>query len=203
MRVLVKTPPAGEPLERDAVKTELRIDGSELDEYVDRLIVSARTYFENETGWALICRTLTASLRWWPKSTNILLPYPPLFGSVPPIVTYYPLGVATVWPAAEYQLDYSARQGSVLVIPGSDWPQIDEPLYPPGVVVEYVAGFGEADDNLVPGDVLEALMGLISFWDEVPEAVYVPGTNKTAGKVDVMPLHAQSVIERYRKARER
>lgn len=198
MRVVVTTPATGDPLDFDAVKTELRITGDEMDGYVERLIKSATAYFEQETGYALITRTLTAYLRFWPKANNILLPYPPLQDVTE--VKYYPLGEETVWDSDDYLVDNQAHQGSILLPPGESWPA--GVLHPPYISIEYDCGFGDGGED-VPGDILQCLMSLISWWDDVPEAVYVPGDAKAAGRVEVMPLGAQSIIERYRRERHR
>jgi uncharacterized phiE125 gp8 family phage protein len=197
MRVETFAGPAALPLDMEAVKVELRIDADEQDDYVTRLIGAAAAYFEKETGYALITRTLDAFLRQFPKATNIRLPFPPLI-SVTSVTTCF-LGVDELWDSSNYHVDHSARHGSVVLIPGTEWP--DGVLFPPGVTIRYDTGFGAAGSD-VPEDILECLMGLIAFWDDVPEAVYVPGNTKAAGKVDVMPLHALSVIERYRRELE-
>lgn len=199
MRVTVVTPPAAEPLTTAEAKLLLRIDSSDLDGHVDDLIASARSFFEEATGFALIHRTLQANLRWFPKASNILLPYPPLASVTS--VKYYPLGVETALVAnTDYLTDNDARQGSILLLPGQSWP--DDVLYPPGVVIEYVAGFGAAA-TAVPEDVLQCLRAIIAFWDDVPEAVYVPGDTKASGKVEALPLSASDVIRRYQEKRER
>lgn len=198
MRVEVVTPAVIEPLDMAKVKVELRIDSDEDNARVLRLIRGARSLFEEETGHALISRTLKAYLRFWPKATNILLPYPPLISVTS--VTSYPLGVSTVLSTNAYHVDNQSRQGSVVLVPGTSWPTAV--LYPPGIAVIYVAGFGDAASD-IPPDILQCLMEIVAFWDEVPEAAYVPGTNKTSGKVEILPFGAQSVIERYQKQRDR
>lgn len=199
MLVTIITPPAVEPLTKEAVKVELRIDSSDLDDQVARHIEAARSFFEEETGWAIIHRTLVANLRFFPKASNILLPFPPLVSVTK--VTHFPLGVETPLSPALYLTDNSSRQGSLTLVPGQQWPY-GEVLYPPHVQIEYVSGFS-ADGAGVPPDILQCLMGMIAFWDEVPEAVYVPGDSKSSGKASLLPLHTRDILDRYRKERER
>lgn len=195
-RVTIVEPPESLPLELDPVKLELRIDSTEQDDYVTRLIEAATSFFEETTGYALITRTIESSLRFWPKASNILLPYPPLAEVIS--VKYYPLGVETDF--TDFVVDDYSTKGSVNLLPGDAWPS--EVLYPPGIVVQFTAGYGGTGAD-VPPDILECLMALISFWDETPEAAYVPGVNKTAGKVETLPFSAATIIERYQKRLER
>lgn len=195
MNTVILSPPAAEPLELEDVKAFMRISSSEEDQPLLDLIVSARMFFEKETGFALINRTIRANLRFFPKASTIRLPYPPLV-SVTSVEYYDSASPTALVSGTDFYVDNTSRLGSLVLVPGQSWPTDD--LRPPGVEIEYIAGFGAFSES-IPGDILQCLRSLIAFWDDVPEAVYVPGDTKISGKIEIMPMGALSVIERYKK----
>lgn len=193
MRSVVTTAPILEPLELEEAKTLLRVSFSSHDSLISGLIRSARSFFENETGWALMNRTLTTYLRFFPKSTVITLPQPPL--SSVTSVTYNLLGTPTAFASAtNWYADTTSRPGSIALLPGKSWPT--GVLHDPAVTIIHVAGFGSVTSSL-PEDAIHAIRALVEAWYNYPGGIYYPD-DKRAGEPTVVPLSVSDVIARYK-----
>jgi uncharacterized phiE125 gp8 family phage protein len=182
-----------EPLSLEEAKTMLRVNFTNHDELISGLIKSARSFFENETGFALMNRTLTTYLRFFPKSTTIELPFPPL-SSVTSI--YYNLeGTPTEFVVTDqWYADTSSRPGAIKLLPGVSWPT--DVLWSPAVTIIHVAGYG-ALSSALPPDAIHAVRALVEAWYNYPGGIYYPD-DKRAGEPSVVPLSVQDIIVRYK-----
>jgi uncharacterized phiE125 gp8 family phage protein len=195
MRSVVTTAPTIEPLDLEDAKTMLRVQFTIHDSLISGLIKSARSFFENETGWALMNRTLTTYLRFYPKNTVIRLPHPPL-SSVTSIYTNV-AGTPTEFTAAgNWYADTTSRPGGISLLPGKAWPT--GVLHDPAVTIIHVAGFGTKTSSL-PEDAIHAIRALVESWYNYPGGIYYPD-DKRAGEPSVVPLTVSDTIARYKEA---
>ncbi|MDD3952213.1 MAG: hypothetical protein PHW59_13945, partial [Desulfobacterales bacterium] len=127
------------------------------DALLNRLIATARTQAEQETGRALITQTKTLYLDEWPDGNEIRIPYPPLQTAT---VTYrleddddYDNTLSTV------DTDIVSEPGRVVLQPNESWPSgtlyTDRPIK-----IVYVCGYGLAAD--VPEGIKSAILLKIS-----------------------------------------
>ena len=98
------TGPAEEPVTRDETKTQLRIDHTDEDSFVDGLITAARAYVEDATFRALVTQTWKLNLEAWPAGNAIEIPKPPL-QSVSSVVYLDEAGASTTWASSNYIVD--------------------------------------------------------------------------------------------------
>lgn len=143
-------PPATEPVTLAEAKLHLRVDHSDEDALVSRLIVAARRWCEDFHGRAWIARTVRLKLERFPVAA-ITLPFPPI-QSVTSIQYTRSDGTAVVIAPAAYRV-LTGEPAQVLPVNG--WPADSlAPGLP--VVVEYQAGYGDA--TAVPEDAKAALL---------------------------------------------
>ena len=86
MPLTLTTPPATEPITLAEANLHLKVDTTDDDSLITRLIAAARARAEWHTGRAFITQTWTLHLDAWPACGIIELPLPPL-QSVTSIVT--------------------------------------------------------------------------------------------------------------------
>lgn len=169
--VTVVTPPASEPVSRAEAKLDLRLndDDQTEDELIDEYIAAAREHVENTTWRALTTQTLEAAFDRWPQGSELVLPRPPL-QSVTSITYTDADGVETVWDGANYIVDTRRQPGRIVLASGKSWPAgALQPVN--GVVVRYVAGYGEP--SAVPALYKKAIKLLVGEMYEHREATVV------------------------------
>jgi uncharacterized phiE125 gp8 family phage protein len=176
--------PTEEPVSLEEAKAHLRVDGSEEDALIARLIRMARESCEMKARRAFISRTVDLHLTEWPLSEQIEFADPPL-QTVTSISYTDDAGVTATVPATDYVI-YSAVEPGLLVLKGTaTWPSVN--LMPgPSIVVRYVAGYASA--AAVPAIYKQAILLTIVHLYENREAVVV-GTITT-----VLPQAAESLL---------
>ena len=143
MRLNLETAPAAEPISTSEAKSHLRVDVSDDDTLIGKMIVAARHACEKYTGRALINQTWEVFLDAWPPGqsvpiwegtrvgpatlldglvTGIDLPKSPL-SSVTTIETYDDNDAATTFAASNYFVDTASEPGRIVLRSGSSWPQ--------------------------------------------------------------------------------
>lgn len=193
MRSVVTTAPTMEPLGIEEAKQMLRVSFTQHDGLISGLIKSARSFFENETGFALMDRTLTTYLRFFPKNSTITLPSPPL--SSVTSVYYNVEGTPTEFvDTDQWYADKLSRPGTITLLPGVAWPT--DVLWAPAVTIIHVAGFGDKT-NAVPEDAIHAIRALVESWYNYPGGIYYPD-DKRAGEPTIVPLTVSDTILRYK-----
>ena len=153
------TAPADEPITLDEAKKQLREDGTDQDEHIESLIVTAREWLESTYGVSLLTQTWDYALSAFPSERELKLPRPPLVSVTS--ITYYDedLSTSTVFSSANYQVDTFRRPGAVVLKNNIDWPT--DTLRPSsGVVVRFVSGNTSA--GLVPANARHAMKLLVS-----------------------------------------
>lgn len=154
--------PAAEPVVLDDVKAHLRVDGTAEDALITDLISTARELVEQFLGLVLITQTWRMTLDHWPgqkriddewwdgvregsitmfQSPAVELQKSPL-QSISKIDTYDVDGNATTFSSDYYFADTASRPGRVALKSNASWPIPGRTTN--GIVIEYVAGFGDA-----------------------------------------------------------
>ncbi len=181
--------PAEEPLDLADAKLHLRVDHTDEDDYITSLIAAARQYLEEQTWRALTTQTWRLWLSRWPSGRSILLPRPPLQSIVS--VRYYDSDdTEYTFGTSDYAAAVRMTPGA-LVLTGASWPRVITLRGAEGVVVEYVAGYGDAD--AVPSLLKHAVRMLVGHWYENRETVVI-GAGLTARPV---PVAVPSIIEMF------
>lgn len=157
------TPPAVEPVSLEEARLHLKIDDDNTvdDTLIEALIVAARQSCEQETGRALITQTVR---QFGPACFPFRLDvnFVQTINSVKVIDTD---DIETTLAGNEYRLGINLIKGAVFLT--SDY---TFPLLSRDAVVEYVAGYGDADAD-VPGPLKQWILLLIGAMYENREAV--------------------------------
>lgn len=186
MRLELIAAPATQPVELAEVKTRLRIDGSDDDAGVTRLIAAATSHAESICQRAFVTQKWALILDTFPACGPITLPLPPL-QSVEAIEYVDADGATQTLAPADYLVDKAGLVGRVHLAYGKTWPS--PRAQPMAVRVEFTAGYGAA--AAVPSDLVSALMLLIAHWDQNREAVLV-GTISAP-----LPMGVEALLSPY------
>lgn len=186
MGLVVVSPPVEEPVSLADVKAYLRVDLLDEDQLIQSLITAAREYVELYTGRVLVTQTLRLTLNSFPVGESpIVLPRPRL--QRVESVTYTDVDGLTQTMTG-YIVDTTAEPGRLSHPPGSSWPDTNGQLN--AVTIDYVAGYGFADD--VPKAIKQAMMLLISHWYDQRAPVVV-------GKItSELPFAVSALLDSYR-----
>lgn len=164
------TPPAVTAVTRELVKAHIRKDDSDEDALIDFYISSAVKAAEKETRRALITQTRELRLDRFPRCHDpIELPRPPL-QSVASVVYVDGAGSAVTWAPSDYIVDTDSEPGRIRPAYNLAWPLAR--CQPGSVTVRYVAGYGDAPEDVEP-DIRHAMLLLIGHWFENRETVNV------------------------------
>lgn len=168
-RVKITTAPATEPVTATEAKLHCRVDASTEDAIFDRLIETARIQCEDIARRALITRTYTAKLDYWPYMTRFELPYPPLLAVTH--IKYTDIdGNESTFDSSNYIVDAYSEPGRVSLKSTSTWPSVTLQDIN-GVEIRWTAGYGAAAD--VPDRYKQAMLLLIAHLYEHREATVV------------------------------
>ena len=182
---ILVTPPAGEPVTVNELRTHCRIDGNTEDELLYTLGRSAREYVEAYTGRALVSQTWELRFDQFPLYIN--LPKAPLASITS--ITYIDLeGNTQTLASSAYQLvassgDFS-QPGRVFQAYNQTWPSSRG--HYDDVRVRYVAGYGTPND--VPYALKAAIKLMTAHLYENREATVV-GTIAAE-----MPLSVRNIL---------
>lgn len=159
MSLQLITPPAAEPVTLADAKLHLKVDTSDDDALITRLITAARARAEWHTGRALNTQGWILWLDGWPPCSVLEIPLPPL-QSVSSVTVYAPDDSATVLDPATYQVDRASAPARLTlkatVLPPINLPAID------AVAAAFAAGYGD-DATDVPAGFRAAILELIAF----------------------------------------
>lgn len=183
MAIKIITGPVTEPVTEDEAKLHLRVDATDEDTPIARMIVTARQEAENLTRRALITQTLELGLSHWPEC--IKLPRPPLV-SVTSIKYVDTAGTLQTLDAADYLVDDYNEPARIIPAYGKVWPLIRH--QPNAIVVRYVAGYGAASD--VPAAIKNWMLLKIG-------TMYKMRSDVMAGQISALP-HADAMLDGYR-----
>lgn len=185
--------PTVEPVSREMAKAHCRITWDEEDQFIDRLISSARDMCERLDSGHRQYTTATwdYNLCEFPGSI-ICLPRPPL-QSVTSVKYYDTNNTQQTLSAASYHAVAPYQQpGRVELADGYSWPVTYE--RPDAVTIRFVAGYGAAAS--VPPVIVQAMLLLIGHWNENREASLV-GTISKEAEFSVKSLLAMHDVGAY------
>src|SRR3954453_3340738 len=144
MSLQLITPPAVEPVTVDDAKLHLKVDTTDDDALITRLITAARARAEWQTGRALNTQAWILWRDCWPQCRLIEIPLPPL-QSVSSVTVYAPDGSATVLEPASYQVDAGSAPARLTLKSMVSAPTNLRAIN--AVAIAFSAGYGnEADD---------------------------------------------------------
>jgi uncharacterized phiE125 gp8 family phage protein len=147
------TAPAAEPVTLAEAKAHLRVDLSDDDAMISRLIAAARHWVEEACGRVLISQTWRMTLDAWPDTPDLALIRPPV-QSVTAVRTVSAEGVASVWAGANYAMAFGAEpQRLVRLVPA--WPIPGRPRA--GIEIDMICGYGALATD-VPAALRQAVL---------------------------------------------
>lgn len=159
--------PAADLLTAAEVKAQGRIDGSDEDTLIARLIAAATAHLDGPAGVlgrALITQTWAMSRRVW--SERMLLPV----GDVQSVVsvTYHDtLNAEQTLPASGYRLQRGAEADYLERDEATSWPSVYD--RDDAITITWIAGYGDAASD-VPEAIRHAALLLVQDWFEHREA---------------------------------
>lgn len=179
--VKVATPPTALPFDLAECKAHLSYVQDDLDDLIERLMTDAAAFLQGPDGvlgLTLITTTYNLFLDAFPDSDDeITIPLPPLQTTGFAITYTDPDGVEQTMPAQDYVIDADSVPGRVYLGFGKSWPSTRDQRK--AVTVAYKAGYGN-NYTLVPGNIRQLGMGLVSHWFQQREmAVYGGGSFAT------------------------
>lgn len=156
MGLTLSVAPAQEPVDLDAVKAHLRIDGDADDDMLRSLITAARMMAEQILNRSLITQTWVYKLDAFPSGA-LALPKPPV-QSVTSVAYLDSAGDSQTWDAANYGVFLDHWTPRIAPVYGGAWPTAREQI--DAVTVTYVAGYGDTG-LAVPRPIIQAILLMI------------------------------------------
>ena len=171
--------PASEPVTLSEMKTHLRIDGAEEDDFLTDAIAEARQEIEDLTGLAFITQTWQLTIDRWPTGQepwwdgvrqghintlagphrSLELPRYPL-QSITSVTTYDEASNSSaVTVASTFDVDTQQLPGRMTLQSGASWPTALRANN--AIEVVYVAGYGAASD--VPNPLKRAIKSVVGY----------------------------------------
>lgn len=168
MNLVMTSPPACYPVGLAEVRAQLNIDTEDYDARLTGLVAAATEWVENYTGRALITRSYTGYLNWFPTGPRgyvrpyIQLEKPPLI-SVVDLITYDDSDNPTTYPSTQYYVDTVRTPGRIVLRRGQVWPI---PLrLADGIQIDFTAGYGPNPGN-VPETIRLAVQIMVGMFNE-------------------------------------
>lgn len=179
--------PEGEPVTLAEAKDHCRVDGSDEDTKIERLIVAARESAENFTERSFLPTGWKLYLDCW-GGTEISIPRAPLT-DIEGIVYVDTNGDEQTLSPNYYQVDEAKERGRVVLAPNKCWPSVQAGRINP-IEIEFIAGYTDAAS--VPQGIKLGILQLVAHWLENPMPV-VTGTI-----VSEIPMMIQNILWPFR-----
>jgi len=173
------TDAASEPLTTTEAKLHLKVDSSDDDTLIERLIKAARRFSENYTERSFITQTWKARFDKFPDVIELL--YGPVL-SITSIEYIDEDGDTQTLSSSNYTTDLKSKIARIT--PVDEWPDTDDVTN--AVTVTYTAGFGASSAN-VPEDIRAAMLLIIGKLYESRE-----------DNVKKMPTAAECLLNTYK-----
>jgi len=167
----IETIPSNEPISTAEAKAHLRVDISDDDTLIDRLVKAARQRLEADTGQVLITQVWNMYLDCFPSSN-----YQPIKVLNPPLVSIDSItyvdgnGDVQTWDSSEYRVDTKSMPARITPASGYSWPSISNVTN--AITIQFTAGYGD-DGSDVLEDLRQAMLMLIGHWYENRESVVI------------------------------
>ena len=156
--------PATEPVTSAMAKAHLRLDTSDDDTAITRLITAARRWVEEHFWLGIVTQTWDLTLCEFPCEDWIELPRARNAASITSITYVDGDGASqTLTQNTDYELDAKSRPGRVRLCYGKSWPSTRAQWN--AVVVRYVVGWSDAT---VPAGIVSAILLVLSWLYENP-----------------------------------
>jgi uncharacterized phiE125 gp8 family phage protein len=160
------TAPSEPVVTLSAVKEFLRVDNTADDATIEHLLTAAERRYDAPDGLlgrALVTQTWELRRDTFPSGA-IEVPLPPLQSVAS--VTYEARdgSIKTLAAGTDYRVDTYSEPGRI--VPVASWPRTAD--VPSAVVVEFVAGFGDA--GAVPYQIQTAIMQTVASWFDTSRA---------------------------------
>lgn len=188
MQARLVTPPTLKPISVAALKTHLRIDSADEDEYLAALIDVATQFVEERAWRALLTQTREIALDAWPCGREVELPFSPI-QSVESVKYTTTLGDEVVVALENFVLNAVCEPGKLVLRGGAGWPD-GELEASAAIRVQYVCGWDEAAK--IPPNLVHAVRLMCGHLYENREVVVV-GT--TAAQI---PTGIDALIDPFR-----
>ncbi len=151
MALIIKTPPALEPVSLTEAKSFLRITDGDDDALIGSMVTAIRQKAEFWTRRSFITQTWTLWLDSVPEGFNITVPLSPL-QSITHIKSYDSVNVASIFDSSYYFVD--TVSGRIALNEGQAWPTVLRRINV--LEIEFVAGFGDASS--VPESIKQGIL---------------------------------------------
>jgi uncharacterized phiE125 gp8 family phage protein len=152
------TPPAEEPVTLAEAKAHLKLDATDDDALVTRMIAAARARAEWHTGRAFVTQGWTLHLDCFPRDRAIEIPLPPLV-AVGSLTVFARDDQASVIDPVRYVVDAASAPARLVLKPTAAFPTNLRRTN--AVALAYTAGYGTA--AAVPATIKEAILELVAF----------------------------------------
>jgi len=156
MSLRLITPPVALAVSLDEARVTARLDGTEADVELIRVIGQHTRDAEHETGRALVQQTYRLTLDEFPAA--FVLEYPPIL-TVEHIKFYDAAGVRQTLHPDDYLVDNESEPGYIVPAPGRGWPATQARIS--AVEVLYSCGYG-VDDSTVPDEIKGYILGKVA-----------------------------------------
>lgn len=155
----IVTVASSEPLTAAQVKAQTRVDFSDDDTLIDRLITAARSHVEKRTGTILVSQTVDAKCESFCDMERLA------FGPVASITSVKYIDADAIEQTLSTDV-YEHRQdgitSSLVLKYGQMWPA---PRFRSQITVRAVVGY-----STIPPDIIHAMLTLVAHWYESREA---------------------------------
>jgi uncharacterized phiE125 gp8 family phage protein len=168
MTLRLITAPTVEPVSVETAKSFLRVDQTSDDTLIASLVKAAREKGESMARRAFITQTLEQIFDDWPSDGAFVL-WRPSLQSVTSIKYTDFDGVEHTLAASEYTVDADSQPGKVWI----DNTPAEALADSGGIVIRFVAGYGDAAAN-VPERIKLAILSLVAYWYESRDVGAVP-----------------------------
>jgi len=182
------TPPTLKPISVAALKTHLRIDSADEDEYLGALIDVAVQHVEERAWRALLTQTREVALDEWPGGREIELSFSPI-QDVTSVKYTTAQGDEMTFAPENYIVNTAREPGKLVLRGGAGWPD-GELEASAAIRVQYVCGWDAADK--IPPNLVHAVRLMCGHLYENREVVVV-GT--TAAQI---PTGIDALIDPFR-----
>lgn len=192
MALVLTTPPALEPVSLADAKAHLRVDTTDEDVLISRLITGARSELERGLNRAFVTQSWTYFLDAWPSGYALPLPLAPV-QTIDQVRVYALDDSFAVMPGGAYLLDGQGSPPRLIRRGTLAWPV---PLRPGnGVAIDMTCGHGSQPTE-VPAALRIATLLLTAHWFENRQVAEVPG-----GAGATLPPMVRDLIDPYRTRR--
>jgi uncharacterized phiE125 gp8 family phage protein len=191
-KIAIKTAPTVEPVTTAEAKAHLRVDISDDDTLIAGLVTAARRLIEGWTGIRMITQTWYYYLDCFPMEEEIILPIGPV--SAVSSVKYMKQddSVLSTMSASDYVTDLVGLPARITLKDSASWPG-DTLREVNGVVIEFVAGYGNASDLVAARAALTAAEALVA--SATAETLAAAQVALAAAQVAVTAAEAAEAVE--------